>query len=116
MVARSISMLIEGSRVQIPVSSKYLSDLHRAGKTTLLFLISYIIHIIIYKNHYLVFSTTNKIFNLKKPRGNRPPPLNLGYVDSNLSFESFSSDTSPDAEHEVPSHSFRYFSKDKVFL
>lgn len=44
---------------------------------------------------------------IKKARLNRPPPLNLGYVDHNLSLDSFSSDTSPDAEQEVPNHSFR---------
>merc|ERR1712130_76833 len=43
---------------------------------------------------------------MKKVKSNRPPPLNLGYVDQNLSFDSFSSDTSPDAEQEVPNHSF----------
>lgn len=41
---------------------------------------------------------------MKKVRINRPPPLNLGYVDHNLSLDSFSSDTSPDSEQEVPSH------------
>ena len=45
---------------------------------------------------------------MKKVKSNRPPPLNLGFVDQNLSFDSFSSDTSPDAEQEVPNHSFRY--------